>query len=227
MIVAGKIVQNAESQRIPEPLRPHGRMVVIVAAAVDQDSQPSQRGALYAAQSNIAVVSAVIDQDADAAHRGTLGHVLGLIHVVAAPKAQEHGDAQHRAALNTRLRAHKAVVAAQVDHDQDGAIQGAGALQVFVVATQVDHCRNAGHPVQVVDVLSLAADDDRPGGRGNLGDNSPRDAFDLHVAVLRQLGQLLEQFRTGERGQCVRGVEKARAVHFLQKVAPGGRCRDR
>ena len=104
MVVALDVVQQAEAQRAAHALGPKGGVIVVVAAAADEDADAAEGLALHAADAAIAVVAAVVDLDADAGQGRTLGDVLGLVSVVVA-EGQQHRDAEDRAALDARLAA--------------------------------------------------------------------------------------------------------------------------
>ena len=56
MVVATEIIEDAETQWRAEPLRPHRGVVVILARAIQEDSQPSKGVSLHATQPSVPIV---------------------------------------------------------------------------------------------------------------------------------------------------------------------------
>ena len=85
----------------PHALGPHGGVIVVIAAAVDEDADAAQGLSLHAAEAAVAVVAAVVDEDADARPGGALGDVLGLVDGCRL-EVHEHRHAEDGAALHAR-----------------------------------------------------------------------------------------------------------------------------
>ncbi len=172
MVVAADVVEDAEAQRAAEPLAPHAGVVTVAAAVADDDSQAADRLGLDPPHAAIGVLAAELDDDSHAADGRGLGQVVGVV-AVAAFGIDDHRDAEDRPALHGRLGRTIDVAAAQIDVHQQRPVDGNRAVVVGVLAAQVDHQGHVAQRIEIIGVGLFAADDDRAGGRLDLGDDVP------------------------------------------------------
>ena len=143
--------------------------------------------------------------------------VFGVV-AVAALGVDDHGDAQNGRSLDGGLRRAVDVAAAQVDVHQQRPTDRDRAVVERILATQVDHGGDVAHRIQIIGVRPLAANDDRAGGRGDLGHDAARSAGHGDIALLRIVLQLFQQRRVAQGDEGLGGGHQRAAVHLLHEI---------